>query len=312
MQVSCLRSAPIDELVSSFESLAILNTGFGHFPGLSASSIFTIDLGPSIDGELIEVQPSEAGVRVPSVIGYSKLSQTLLTGRKTTDIPLASNDGALFVATSPAFSNPLAISEQNYTAFLTQSFGSAGASIIEQQIPLSAFNTTGAPGFAAIDYVFTASEYQCPAYRALNKALENGVDAWAYVFDHAPSCPWIPGLSQAEAKLLGATHTSELPFVFGNIDDLPLPNGTCDLNPTEKSLSEFMIDAWTEMAASQRPASQAIWPQYTAGNVSEGLTFKDNPLAGIIDFEICELFDQIRDAEIEAAGKGGCAGDTAA
>lgn len=218
----------------------------------------------------------------------------------------ASQDGALFVATTPAFPSPLAISEANYTSFLRQSFGEQGAPAIQQHIPFSSFNGTGAPGFAAIEYVFTASEYQCPAYRALNKAAEKGVDAWAYAFNHTPSCPWSPGLTEKALQLLGPTHTSEIPFVLGQTRHLPAPNGTCDFSPAEVALSDFMLQAWSDMAARQAPASHSLWPRFTGRNASMGLTCNSRPQPGPIDFRICELFDKIRDAQMRGAGNTSC------
>lgn len=72
IQPSCLRAASVQDLVAKLKDLPILNTGYGNFPGLEINSIEAISLGPSVDGDLIKVQPSEAGVQVPSVMGYSQ------------------------------------------------------------------------------------------------------------------------------------------------------------------------------------------------------------------------------------------------
>lgn len=197
--------------------------------------------------------------------------------------------------------SPQFISEANYTAFLRQPFRTQAASAIQKHVPFSKFNDTGVPGFAAIEDVYTALQDICPVYRALNKAADNGVDGWVYAFNHAPFCPWALGLTQKVLQLLGPMHSSEIPFVLGETKHLPVPNGTCDFTSTEKKLSEFMLHAWSNMAASQAPASESVWPRFAGCSGSQGLTFNLKPDAGPFEFTVCELFDRIWDAEIREA-----------
>lgn len=72
VQPSCLRAISLQDLVTHFEDLPIINTGYGNFPGLETNSIEAVSSGPSADGDLIKVQPSEAGIQVPSVMRYSQ------------------------------------------------------------------------------------------------------------------------------------------------------------------------------------------------------------------------------------------------
>ena len=175
---------------------------------------------------------------------------------------------------------------------------------MQKNIPFSAFKDTDAPGFAAIEYVTTLAEYQCPSYRGLNKAAQKGLPTWAYEFNHTDTCAWIPEIpsSKQVLKLLGPTHTAEIPFVFEETSRLPRPNGTCKFDAAEVALSRFISQAWTNMADKQQPSTdESVWPAYLGPAVAKGLIFNDRPVAGQIDFKPCELFDQIRDAQLAAA-----------
>ena len=72
--ISCLASKPAQELVATFEDLPILNTGYGHYPGLGVDSVLAKSAGPFVDGTIVPAQPSEVGVQVPSIFGFSKLA----------------------------------------------------------------------------------------------------------------------------------------------------------------------------------------------------------------------------------------------
>ncbi|MCJ1331271.1 hypothetical protein MMC10_007959 [Thelotrema lepadinum] len=282
---SCLQSKSLDDLKSVYSTLPIISSGSQV---LSVESVAQPEFAPYVDGQIIPTQPSEAGTKVPSIFGFN------------------SQDGALFVASF--YSNPTGLAEKDYTAFLTANWGTSGAALISKYLPYSTFVPTntpgdpGAPGYAAIEYVYTAWQYQCPAYRGLNTAAKNGIPAWAYEFAHTPSCPWVAPLTPQEVGLLGPTHTAEIPFVFGNTQGLPRPNGTCNLNAFEQNLSAFMVGAWNSMAATQRPADNSTWPLYTGAAASLGLKFAENTtVPGPIDFSICDVFDQIDASELQNA-----------
>ena len=96
-------------------------------------------------------------------------------------------------------------------------------------------------------------------------------------------------------SLLGATHTAEIPFVFGNLDNFPLPNGNCSFNAAERSIGSQLIEAWTSMAASGTPNTSSLqWPLFTA-NETQGINVNSTSVfAGDIDYSICaQLWDKI-------------------
>jgi carboxylesterase type B len=204
-------------------------------------------------------------------------------------------DGNLFILPDYAFP----ATEQNYTDFITNNFG-ALASTVSSAYSLAAFNSTPYPAYFAIATIYTDWEYLCPAYRGLLRATEKNIPAWTYLWDHDPSCVWLTGIPSDPdtLALLGPTHTSEIPFVFGNLDNLPLPNGTCNSTAAERQFSADFIAAYTSMADAGNPNVNARiqWPQFTA-NGSLGLTFGNtSATSGVVDYSRCAFWDKINTA----------------
>ena len=98
--------------------------------------------------------------------------------------------------------------------------------------------------------------------------------------------------------LLGATHAAEIPFVFGNVDWLPLPDGNCSLNAAEKTISAQLIRAWTAMAAAGVPnTSDVHWPLFTANAT--------DVVMGAVDYSVCEqLWNKIDGRILQSALNG--------
>jgi hypothetical protein len=55
---------------------------------------------------------------------------------------------------------------------------------------------------------------------------------------------------QRKTYCLETAFTSEIPFVFEQLTNLPLPNGTCSFNAP---ISKVFTTAWTSMAATGSP-----------------------------------------------------------
>jgi hypothetical protein len=139
----------------------------------------------------------------------------------------------------------------------------------------------------------------------LNTAVANGVPAWTYFFNHNSKCTWLQVLPQEAIPLVGATHTAEIPFVFGNTVNLPAPNGTCDMTEQEKAISAFLSEAWTSMADIQKPTSDAAkWPAYGNAQTSLGINITNFTTAGYIDYTVCKLWDGINKMAVAAASSG--------
>lgn len=153
----------------------------------------------------------------------------------------------------------------------------------------------------AIAQVMTDSDYKCVAYEGLVSAARNNIPVWTYEYTHNNTCPWLGTLKQLqghpeEMALVGATHTSEIPFVFGNMNNQPLPGGTCNATEAEDQLSKQMMSLWTAMAENADPSTDAIqWPQFTLEKnaSSPGLIFADSTLSGQVDYKSCLLWNKV-------------------
>jgi carboxylesterase type B len=182
------------------------------------------------------------------------------------------------------------LTQANYTAFLQDNFGSY-APQVEKQYPLSAFGSGGVA--AAMTEIITDASYFCPAHRALNVAVQNNVPVWTYLYNHTSSCSWFGFLPAIFLNDLGATHTAEIPYVFGNVDFLPLPNGTCNMTSTERDISSTLISAWTAMAVNGNPSVDGglQWPAFNSSSL--GLNILNGTTVGTVDYSQCSFWDTV-------------------
>lgn len=146
--------------------------------------------------------------------------------------------------------------------------------------------------------VISDSTYKCPAYYGAAQATRNNIPAWIYEFSHSPSCPWLATIMQTfDPTLYSGSHTSEIPYVFGNLDNSYLPNGTCNSTSAEWNLSDQMMDLWTARAENAKPSTKGItWPQFQnqGKNYSiPGLEFGASAAVSAIDYSACELWVQV-------------------
>lgn len=202
---------------------------------------------------------------------------------------------------NPLFPDRQAVTEKNYTDFLSQWGNSASA--IGKKYPLSKFKkdgkSTGDAVVDAITHITTAAGFKCQVYRNLRTTTAAGTPAFAYLFNHTPSCPWLwedskEAPAEKRLPLYGAAHTAELAFVFGGLTNQPWGNGSCNATGTEHGLSRSMMEAWTAMAANGNPSTKEIsWPRFAA-NETRGVTIgQDQTSDGRIDFTECDLWDEI-------------------
>jgi carboxylesterase type B len=211
-------------------------------------------------------------------------------------------EGTLFTASQ--FTSPASITETDYTTFLQSNFGPL-ASLVALYYPLSLFATTPFPAFYAISTVITYNAYFCPTRLALLATLNSSVPVWNYYDAHTPACGWEPGLGGPSLQLLGPTHTSEIPFVFGQLTNLPLPNGTCSFNVQEVAISKVLTSAWTSMAETGSPDGGigvlgGPWPRWN-GTGSQGLLIGNASAIGYINYTICDFWDKIEALSLNAS-----------
>lgn len=201
-----------------------------------------------------------------------------------------SNEGAIFVLGQYQSVN---LTEKDYTSFLEDSFGPS-ASLVAQNYPLTAFNASPFPVFTAMSTIITDASYFCPAKHALDLANQNGIIAFTYYYDHTSNCAWLNSLPAEANPIVGATHTSEIPFVFGNLNTaMTLVNSTCNGTTQEYVISESLIDAWTAMALSGDPSIAGLeWPAWN-GSSSLGVVVDNETFVAEVDYSACEFWNAL-------------------
>jgi carboxylesterase type B len=187
------------------------------------------------------------------------------------------------------------ISAANYSAFLVANFGPEAPLVAKQyNLSLPAFSSSKFGGFEAISTIITQAQFTCPAYQAMLKAQSNNIPVYTYLNSHSPSCQWSSQLNASAIALVGATHTSEIPYVFGNGVGLPLPGGNCNFTAQENAISESLIAAWSAMAATGSPSVQGglTWPQWNS-NTSLGVNIVNATSVGVMDYSVCAFWEPI-------------------
>lgn len=114
--------------------------------------------------------------------------------------------------------------------------------------------------------------YGWTAERLARKQSDIGQQGYLYYFDH--------GYPAAEAMGLHGFHASELPYVFGTIDDAGPNWPAIPDTPEERRLSEAMLGYWSSFARDGAPSAsaEAEWPPYAADEAY--MHFADAPRAG--------------------------------
>ncbi len=186
----------------------------------------------------------------PVVDGYDLVDtpQKLFASGSFTKVPTLlgtnANEGTLFFAFGSAVTD-----DASYLALASGLAPGHGADVVAHY-PSSAYASAQDAAAAA----FGDAGFVCPA-RDVARALSGaGVPTYLYHFVHVATPATIPGL--------GAFHSSEIPFVFGNASVL-LPSAP---TAAEAPLSTAMMGYWGRMAAAGDPngSGASAWPAYTA------------------------------------------------
>jgi para-nitrobenzyl esterase len=142
------------------------------------------------------------------------------------------------------------LTAQQYPAVLAQAFGTARAGAILRQYPLSGY---ASPDIALATVLTDWGQYvgACPLLPA-GDAASRRAPVYAYEFAQDD------GLRIGSFPL-GATHGSELPYLFGGMPEFPPPN---------QGLSREMIAYWTTFARTGSPNGPGAprWPAYRAAH----------------------------------------------
>ena len=189
---------------------------------------------------------------------------------------------------------------QDYYEYLKY-WGENNAAKIAKRYPLSLFNQTGSTKqavYAALTTITTVSRLLCTAYYVMRSAEAAGVASYMYRWNHTLSCPFdiVPNLgpfpSAEERPIFGPTHISDVPFAFGNLDRMPLGNGSCNATSAEHALSKTMRASWTAMANGDPSTSGLKWPRYNTCD-SKGVVFGDEAKVETIGNSECQFWGEV-------------------
>ncbi len=191
------------------------------------------------------------------------------------------------------------VTEVTYTDFLN--LWGEYSSVVGAKYPLSLFSyTSSVPDtvIRAITHVTTTISYTCQNFKTLRAAVARGTPAYAYRFNVTSTCPWLtrdgaPFPSPQDRLLVGAPHTAELPYVFANLDNMPLGQGSCSATKSERDISKTLVGAWTAMAARADPSTGRLgWPRFDPCD-TRGIYVQETTEEVMLDYRECEFWDGI-------------------
>ncbi|PVW06000.1 carboxylesterase [Microbacterium sp. Gd 4-13] len=225
-----LRDAPVAEVVSA--AMAVYAAVPDADPG-------TLAFAPVIDGDLIPESPLVAlragrGIRVPLLIGTNKDEASLFRFMKSPLIPIT-DDRIARMLDDMAADNPSVVpptADQVHTAYEHARHRAVGLGIA-RDIGFRMPTVWIAEGHGAV------------------------ADVWLYRFDHAAPFLRLIGL--------GATHATELPYLWGNLDGGPKdPTFRLGGRRAAQSISVAMQQRWTAFARGENPDADGAtaWEPY--------------------------------------------------
>jgi para-nitrobenzyl esterase len=209
--------------------------------------------GPIVDGvslprlPLVAMRAGEVA-KVPLVIGW------------------AQDEGTIHTMTYDQ------VSPDEFAGFVRDVLGEAAVATAV------AHYTRGTPKDALTDVV-TEGIFACNDRRVARVLAAQGVPVFEY--------EWTRALDDPKAHPLGATHSVDLWFVFGNRD------GDIGLSDAEKPLSAIVMDAWGRFARAGDPSGPGLaWPRYDVAR-DELLVLDLAPRAAAhVKQDICDVWDR--------------------
>ena len=215
--------------------------------------------GPVVDGVVLPRSPLaqlRAGefARVPVIVGANH------------------DEGSLHTARFAAVTN------DDVDDFVRDSFGAAAIAPVRRRY------ARATPAKDALTAIVGDGIFVCPARRVARAVAAAGVPAFLYHFAHALDAPG--------PHELGATHTVELFFVFGNA------SMGVGLSAREQPLADAMMDAWGAFARRGDPSVPSQpWPRYRLER-DENLTL-DLParVESGLNRQTCDFWDALESAD---------------
>ncbi|MEM9728965.1 MAG: carboxylesterase family protein [Myxococcota bacterium] len=239
--VACMREKSFEDVVHHQESTLLEIKGL--FSGLAGFLAWA----PVVDGTVIPIQPFEASISIPTIVGTN------------------SNEGLLFAAlfqlhrkTGPR------IPKAEYGLAIDLEFKRKAKRKIKRNArykPRRGDNTDTLSRLLT-DYLFT-----CANRRVMERSE---APVFAYQFTHVPSFPIWPNVPLCDPSRDVVCHAAELPFVFGNAHAVHFAadEDNARFTATERRLSEEMVGYWTRFAEHLDPNAEQgrTWPEFEASD----------------------------------------------
>ncbi len=190
------------------------------------------------------------GAATPSIDGYFLTEQAsqMIQDSPTPPRPLMTgsnaNEATVFTLTSPILPT-----FTDYENLIRTTFGTPAGNIILGVYPSAAFATP----IAAYRRVIEDILFVCPTFAEGKLIHDKGGEAHVYHFAYPVTTLFG----------LGAFHSSELFYVFGNTSRLTSVGATPDAGDT--LLSDAMQTAWTSFAANGAPITTPPWDAFDPG-----------------------------------------------
>jgi para-nitrobenzyl esterase len=174
---------------------------------------------------------------------------------------------------------------EGYKAYVEKTFGDKAQEVLTMY---PASNDDEAK--ASEEQLITLFTFTCPA--KVYAGAMSGVGAPAYFYQFSRVAPG--------AKLLGAFHSREIGYVFGNLSPFLSPLKAEDyFDSTDRALSDAMMSYWTHFAATGDPNQEGMtkWPVYDTQEgqyLDLGSTIK---AASELENEACSLLMSVLKAK---------------
>jgi para-nitrobenzyl esterase len=182
--------------------------------------------------------------------------RSLYQGGSTTKVPylLGSNndEGTLFeIGVTPV------TDQASLSAAIAQKYGDAGTELAALYPPSEFDAGIPNPYQAALTRIVGDSMIVCETYDSALLAAGQGVAAYMYNFDIPVEIPGVVGSNPGEIYL-GASHGSELPYVFGS-------GASLETSTAQATATALIERYWTRFAGTANPngGSDLSWPGFS-------------------------------------------------